>query len=288
MGEPPRALSSPPSLWTWMTVAALVGLVAIVSVFVSLRDDEKRQERYAAAVRDQIASLDELPIPGARDAPIVVVLGHSLVWAALLRDGTAQRKIAAGVDLVVMTGELKHPHWFEALLPALRRLHPDLLVVDSELLRIEGTDLSLTDRLRHLMQKIWPPKPPVTATADCIGFPREPLSATFTKRYQEWFNPKWMSLDRLPALAALKGEGIAVDVLQMPRSGALDGAAPNLIMWRKAEAAMVEEQGIGILTPTGEWPDADYCDHTHLNLAGAAQFDTWFTERLKQAFNLAP
>jgi hypothetical protein len=263
-------------------------LIAIVSVFVSLRDDEKRQEWYAATVRDQIASLDELPKPGVRDAPIVVVLGHSLVWAALLRDGTAQRKIAAGVDLVVMTGELKHPHWFEALLPALRRLHPDLLVVGAELLRTEGTDLSLTDRLRLLTQKIWPPKPPATATADCNGFPGKPLTTISAKEYQDWFDPTWISLDRLPALAALKDQGIVVDVLQIPRSDDLEAAAPNLIMWRKAEAAVVEKQGIGVLTPTGEWPDADYCDHTHLNMAGAAQFDTWFTERMKQIFNPAP
>jgi hypothetical protein len=173
------------------------------------------------------------------------------------------------------------------LLPALRRLHPDLVVVDSELLRAEGTDYSFADRLRELLQKFWTPTPSAT-TVDCNGFPVRPLTATYAKGYQEWFNPKWITLDRLPALAALKGEGIAVDILQIPRSAALEKAAPNLIMWRKAEAAVVEEQGIGVLTPTGKWPDADCCDHSHLNLGGAAQFDTWFTERMKQTFNLAP
>ncbi|HEX3065123.1 MAG TPA: hypothetical protein VHQ39_06560, partial [Dongiaceae bacterium] len=140
-----------------MTVAALVGLIVLVSVFVTLRDDRQKQERFAAAAQRQIARLDRLPKPGARKAPVVVVLGHSLVWAALQRDH-AQRQTFAGTDLVVLTADFKHPHWFEALLPALRRLRPDLLVVDSELLRVEITDPTFGERVNYLMRTIWPPK----------------------------------------------------------------------------------------------------------------------------------
>jgi hypothetical protein len=253
-------------------------------VIVIQHDDQRRQERYTVTARRQIASLDKLPKPDARKAPVVVVLGHSLIWAALQRD-PAQRRTVAGTDLVVLTADFKHPHWFEALLPALRRLHPDLLVVDSELLGIEITVPTFGERVNFLMRTIWPPK--AQAATGCPDLARKPITSATVNHYQGWFNPKAMELDRLPTLAALKSEGIAVDVLQMPRSDALELAAPNLIEWRKAEAALVENQGIGVWTPSGDWPEADYCDHAHMSLAGAAQFNAWFGERLTRTFNLS-
>jgi hypothetical protein len=151
---------------------------------------------------------------------------------------------------------------------------------------VEITDPTFGERVNYLMRKIWPPKPqPATG---CPDLAREPVTPADVRHYLGWFNPEAMELSRLPALAALKGEGIAVDVLQMPRSDALELAAPSLIEWRKAEAALVENQGIGVWTPTGAWPAADYCDHAHMSLAGSAQFNAWFSERLTQAFNLEP
>jgi hypothetical protein len=158
--------------------------------------------------------------------------------------------------------------------------------VDSELLRMELTEHTFGERLNHLLRKIWPP--PVEVETGCSRTTPDPITATYVRGYAAWFDPKAMSLDRLPALAELQTEGITVDVLQMPRSNALERAAPNLPLWRKAEAALLENWGIGVWNPAGEWPDADYCDHSHMSRAGAAQFDTWFFEQLKQTFKLAP
>src|SRR5262249_32860898 len=165
----------------------------------------------------------------------------------------------SGVRLVVLTTDVKHVRWFEALLPALRRLHPDLLLVDSGLLRMPVTPYTLADRLGYLRRKIWHPTSSVWVGRDCWFHAPEPITSVLVVMYQAWFDPKTMSLDRLPALASLKGEGIAVGVLQMPRSDDLERKAPNLIAWRGAEAILLEEQGIEAWYPPGGWPDAAYC-----------------------------
>src|SRR5215813_14836521 len=103
MGDPPRALSSSPGLRVWTIAAAMVGLAAIAGIYVTFRDERRQEVSYSAIADIQSANLDGLPRPGARIDRLVVVLGNSLIWAALGRDGTAQRLTPSGVRLVVLT-----------------------------------------------------------------------------------------------------------------------------------------------------------------------------------------
>src|SRR5215471_15764631 len=107
MGDPPRALSSPPGLWAWAIAAAMVGLTAIAGTYVTLRDEGRQEVSFSRAADRQSADLDSLPRAGARKGRLVVVLGNSLVWAALERDGTAQRLAPSGIDLVVLTSDFR-------------------------------------------------------------------------------------------------------------------------------------------------------------------------------------
>ncbi len=193
------------------------------------------------------------------------------------------------VNLLVLIGDFPHGDWFEMLLPALRRLRPDLLLVDSGLLREPDLRRPLPKRLQHLLGFIWQRPPPVIVAPECRSLPVvEAITPRFAANYQAWFNPQQMTLSRLAVLAALREEGFTIDVLQMPRASDLEQAAPNLAAWREGEAALLNNHGIGVWTSPVHLPGTYYCDFSHFNRAGALIFDDWFIGRLTQAFAPPP
>jgi hypothetical protein len=147
----------------------------------------------------------------------------------------------------------------------------------------------LANRMQRLLEMIWRQPPPATMVPECRRLAVvEAITPRVAAGYQTWFDPQQMTLDRLPALAALREEGFAVSVLQFPRASDLERAAPNLVAWREGEAALLKSHDIGVWAPPVHLPGTYYCDFSHLNRAGALIFDDWFIGRLKQAFGPAP
>jgi hypothetical protein len=273
----------------WAVAAVIVGVVAWAGIVLTISDDRNHEAQIADSDRYQIDRLDRLPRPGARSSPIVIVLGNSLVWAALQRDGILGNEPPVPVNLLVLTADFQRGNWFETLLPALRRLHPDLLLVDSDLLRVPDLRRPLAKRLRHLLDLMWQRSPPATLAPECRGLGVvEAITPKVTAGYQGGFDPQQMMLSRLPILVALREAGYAVDVLQIPRATDLERAVPNLVAWGEGETALLKSQGIGVWAPPVHLPGAYYCDFSHFNRAGALIFDDWFVGRLKQAFDPAP
>ncbi len=252
--------------------------------------DRKAESRLQVAIQGQVTTLDRVPPPALRQGPVVVIVGTSLIHAALQMAGTPLDKFPASMKLVVLSGDNRKAEWFDGLVPALRRAHPDLILFEPRVLFAIGQEPGLPGRVHNLLLAILPPghwkgPPPV-----CQGLilRRSPAVAGTGKVYQWVYDPARLRLDRLPVLESLRAEGIEVGVLDLPRARELEAAAPNMALWHIELTKRLMAKGFSLWSPPGEWPAVDFCDMAHLNHAGALLFDDWLSAQLKQKFALTP
>jgi hypothetical protein len=226
-----------------------------------------------------------------RKKPVVAIIGTSLIRAALQSVGASVSNLPDSVSVVVLSGGAENVAWFNALVPALHRAHPDLVLLEANLMRApDGPPPELDRRIHHIEWDFFWRAPTAAGHPACEGMieRRSPKAAAVAAYYQDAFNPEWIRLDRLPVMEDLKADGIFVGVLDMPRSVVLEDAAPNLRAWRESVASQISAKGISFWHAPGEWLPDQFCDMAHLNTEGAAVFDKWLGDQLRQIFHLAP
>ncbi len=290
MGEPPRALAGAPAPKVWVLTALLFTLtlcgLALFSIYVEMKW-EAFDGRIIASEVDRIA---EIPLPAVRTKPVVAIIGTSLIRAALESAGASVSNLPDGVSVVVLSGGGENAAWFNALIPALHRAHPDLVLVEANLMRApDGPPPELDRRIHHIEWELFWRAPAAAGHPVCEGMieRRSPKAAAIAAYYQNVFNPEWIRLDRLPVMQDLKADGISVAVLDMPRSVMLEDAAPNMRAWRDSVASQISAKGISFWHAPGEWLPEQFCDLAHLNAEGAVIFDEWLGDQLRQIFHLA-
>jgi hypothetical protein len=221
---------------------------------------------------------------------LVVIVGTSLTRAALQMAGAPLDKYPASMKLVVLAGDNRKADWFEGLVPALHRAHPDLILLEPRLLTVIGAPAELPNRVQNLLRVILPSARLNRAPPVCQGLilRQSPKVAGTGEVYQWVFDPQRIRLDRLPLLEGLRTEGIEVGIIDYPRAAELEAAAPNLLLWRVAMQKRLAEKGFFFWHPPGDWPAVDFCDMAHFNHEGAVLFSDWLSAQLKQKFALTP
>lgn len=295
MGDPPRALNGRPGLRTWIFTLALSLLVLAASVTAS-HFVEARYNAITAGVRaSEVEAIEGIPPVGQRKIPAVVVFGSSLIEAATMRAGLKEQ-FPSTFQLVVLIGELGSRTPIEDLMPVIRKTHPDLVLIEANLIHRPEEDPDFGRRVRHLEQAVFSrfrrrdgnPDAPSGPPQSCAGLVQRKSAdvGDMVAQYQRLFPTHHLLIDRLPLLLDLQADGIQVGVLDMPRAAELEAAAPNLVGFRDALSAAMAKHGVAMWIAPGNWPADLFCDMSHLNHDGAVLFDRWFSNRLKQALNL--
>ena len=289
MGDPPRAVGAVPGLRTWASVLLIIlagfAAFAIASGFA----EERWNADIASSLAAEVQTIESIPPEGKRTARAVVIIGTSLIRAATSNPGQPDT-FPPSIQLMVITGRSGTTASVEDLIPALLRAHPDLVLLEANLLRRPPTDDSpfLVRRARHVQWALLTDNDHFWAPA-CPGLVgRKSAKAGGTnEQYQAQFASSNSNPDRLPLLVELKAGGIQVGVLDMPRSTELETAAPNLLMWRNIISTAAAKQGVAMWSAPGYWPVDYFCDLAHLNSEGAVVFSKWLASRLEQALNLS-
>lgn len=295
MGDPPRALHGRPGLRTWFFTLA-IGLLVLAASVIASHFVEARYSAVTAGVRDsEVRAIESIPPVGQRKIPAVIVFGSSLIEAAAMRAGLKEQ-FPSSFQLVILTGQLGSRAPIEDLMPVIRKVHPDLVLIEANLIHRPEDDPAFIRKLRHLEQAVFSrfrrrddnPGAPPGSPASCAGLVQRKSAGVgdMVEQYRRLFPTHHLLMDRFPLLLDLQADGIQVGVLDMPRAAELEAAAPNLVGYRDALSAAMTKHGIAMWIAPGDWPADLFCDMSHLNHDGAILFDKWFSSRLKQSLNL--
>ncbi|HEX3065192.1 MAG TPA: hypothetical protein VHQ39_06905 [Dongiaceae bacterium] len=291
MGEAPRALLAPKGLRTW-AIALLFSVLALAAAGLASIAAEANWKDYVAGVRArEVQAIESIPPVGERKGRAVIIFGTSLTEAAVQHGDFLPTHFPSSIQLVILTGQLGERTPIEDLVPVIRRVHPDLVLIEVNLMRLPFVDPPLMRRLRHLERAAFSWMWHAGADQDgCIGVVRRKSAkvGNIGEKYQRWNAPRRrLQLDRLPVLLDLQADGIQVGVLDLPRATELEVAAPNLASSRKTMGAALAEKDITFWAFPGYWPADYFCDLSHLDHDGAIVFDKLFSDRLRQALDLS-
>lgn len=291
MGEAPRALLAPPSLRTW-TIVLLLSSIGLAAAGLASIVTEAHWNDYVAEVRArEVQAIESIPPLGQRKRRAVVIFGTSLTEAAMQHGEFLPTHFPSSIQLVTLTGQLGERTPIEDLEPVLRRVHPDLVLIEINLLRVPYEDPPLIRRLRHLERAAlaWTSRGGAADQDGCVGVLRKKSAkaGNIAATYQRWNAPGRLHLDRLPILLDLQADGIQTGVLDLPRATELEIAAPNLVTFRRTMNAALAEKNVTLWSFPAYWPTDYFCDMAHLDHDGAVIFDKMFSDRLLQALDLA-
>ena len=290
MGEAPRALLAPPGLRTW-AIALLFSSICLAAAGLASIVTEARWNDYVAGVRVQeVQAIESIPPLSQRKRRAVIIFGTSLTEAAMQHGEFLPTHFPPSIQLLTLTGQLGERTPIEDLVPVIRRVHPDLVLLEMNLLRVPYEDPPLIRRLRHLERAAlaWTSHGGAADQYGCVGVLRKKSTkvGNIGATYQRWNAPGRLHLDRLPILLDLQAEGIQTGVLDLPRATELEAAAPNLVTFRKTMNAALAEKNVTLWSFPGYWPTDYFCDMAHLDHDGAVVFDKMLSDRLLQALDL--
>ncbi len=287
MGEPPRGIAGAPGLRVWVAVGVIVGAILGAAALFSNHAEQKAAQEKAAAINSLVATIDAIPPPGSRPRPAVVIVGSSLIRAALLMDGGPLSRMPAGIQLIVIPIDRLQAEYFDGLVPALHRARPDLILIEAALLHIAGRPAARRDRVEHLLRALrWWKRDEAAPACQGLTLRKSPKASDLGKMYQGIF--AHFTLDRLSVLQDFRSSGIAVAVLDMPHAAELEAAAPSILGWENSMSAQLAAAEFAVWRAPGPWVADEFCDMAHLNAEGAWAFAGWFGPRLAEALHVSP
>ena len=257
--------------------------------FASIATEAQWKNNVAGIRAQEVKAIESIPPMDQRKARAVIIFGTSLTDAAIYKSDYSPAHFPS-IQLVILTGKQGERTPIEDLVPVIRRVHPDLVLIEANLLGRPVEDPPFIRRLRHLERAALAWTWHLGANRDgCAGIMRKKSAKAGNtgENYQRWYGPGHLRLDRLPVLLELMADGIQAGVLDLPRATELETAAPNMVTFRKDLSAALTEKGITLWTFPGYWPIDYFCDMAHLDHDGAAVFDKLFSDRLRQALDLS-
>jgi hypothetical protein len=287
MGDPPRAAAGAPGLTVWIAVGVIVGVILCAAALFSGYAEKKVEKDKADFISSMVATIGGIPPPGSRTKPVVVVVGSSLIRAALLMDGGPLNKMPAGTQLIVFSVDRLQPEYFDGLVPALHRSRPDLLLIEAALLHATPFQAGRRDRVEHLLRALrWWKRSTAAPVCEGLTLRKSVKASDLGRMYQDVFSS--FTLDRLADLEDFRSDGIAVAVLDMPHARELEAAAPSIVNWQTKMSAQLSAAGFDVWRAPGPWLADEFCDMAHLNAEGAQAFAAWFGPRLAEAVHVSP
>lgn len=273
-----------PPLRAWAVVVALSLLItAALEIAFALGLDE----RYDFAVPSAHARL--AAIARHRHGRLVLIVGSSMVNTAVPSSDYFAGKTGEGLQVEVVAVNGGAIDWFNAIRPRIETLHPDVLVVQQDLLLPQGQDtrnlLEHTNDFligwRYVLQSYFLRR----RGPACTSRPVPGDAEAFAGYYQQRYDPATVPVEALSGLARLRDMGVSVALLRIPRFAALTRAAPNLALWDAAMRRAAERENFPVWSPPGAWDDpAEFCDVGHMSQVGRAAMGEWLAGRLTQAF----
>ena len=281
--------ASQPPLWTWAGALA----IAAIAVAGMLAMDAKYK---AALIRSELnlARLDHPTPPGTRR---IVVLGSSKILCALAFDQEMDdrfRRAGQPVDFTRIAVLGASPREMAASFDAVVKAHPDLVLLESDVLLLPPGGYNLNERaiepgwqsrVRSEFKLLTGAKMPTPNNAfgappcDERIFPEAPPTVP---QYEAALHRSRVSSPAeekgyLAFLDALRAEGVEVGLVSIPAAPEIERIIPPGLARDRAALRDRLSAKEGLIEMTaGPLPKAYFLDRAHLNAEGREHVTGWF------------
>jgi hypothetical protein len=289
-------------LSAWIVALVVVSLAAIAMLVHARTLGAPASARFVEFNLERLAAYRERAQIGSHR--LVVMIGTSALKYATNEDDLFARAVSQqvghSVDVVRIVNNWGVPGDFEPLLPAIRELRPDLLLIQRDLL--------VTDRpwWRHFLldadylkwvlsgRGAWDHRSedPALVQYDRPCWRRTGVLDvdTQTDRREEWVT---LDLDGPDAqalrefVAAAPAADIRVALVDVPRRHDLEAGANGPRQAALASPAVAAAIGDTPSWSAPELPETLYCDISHLSPEGRAVYSTWLERRVADSLAAA-
>lgn len=241
-------------------------------------------------IKVRSAELADLPPPRKRKGPIIFLVGSSLLHEAAASTVELGRRISPDAKVVIYARPSAPAAWVSRILPVLARAHPDLIVLEHDLVSpfFEDQNFGFMDSLYFAVSMLrhgtaYAPRD--DGWRVCWG--RRKSLPEALQKFSAIRVSDPASLTELTTIKELRQQGIRVVIIGMPRAREFEEARPDLRRWRKQIEAAMRAEGFAVWIPPSEWTRDDFCDYSHLNDRGRVRFEPWFASRIVQELDRA-
>ncbi|MBI3675248.1 MAG: hypothetical protein HY243_01350 [Proteobacteria bacterium] len=287
----PRALEDAIPIRLWIAIGSL----CLLSLVVGFGTIEWAQAVWLEGVDAHIAQqsrlVEAMSPPERRQGPLVIFVGSSRIHHAMADPMSFGKEIGANAKVLLFHLDNARSSWVDKIMPIAERAHPDLLLVQYEILEPPqgepnfGFFRSITMIVNALRNGI-DSGAPKSVARQCVS-----LKKSFGEAVTEYNGisiAATPTLAAMPVLERLRRTGVRVAILDLPRAMELESAQPLLVRWRTQTLSALAARGFAVWRFAGEWKSDNFCDFAHLNERGRARFDPWLAAKIRHELDLSP